>query len=79
MFKLGVPRRLSVLVEGESLLNDGTAIVFFTLALGLVTGRVSFRCSDLVVDFVRVVGAGSGRASSSAGRLAGDPCRSTIR
>lgn len=26
---LGVPRRLSVLLEGESLLNDGTGIVFF--------------------------------------------------
>jgi Na+:H+ antiporter len=29
---LGVPRRLAVLLEGESLLNDGTAIVFFTLS-----------------------------------------------
>ena len=30
---LGVPRRLAVLLEGESLLNDGTAIVVFQLAL----------------------------------------------
>ena len=35
---LGVPKRLSVLLDGESLLNDGTAIVFFTLSLALVTG-----------------------------------------
>ena len=35
---LGVPKRLSVLLEGESLLNDGTAIVFFTLSIALVTG-----------------------------------------
>ena len=31
--RLGVPKRLSVLVEGESLLNDGTAIVLFNLML----------------------------------------------
>ncbi|MHB1131528.1 MAG: Na+/H+ antiporter [Chloroflexota bacterium] len=30
---LGVPKRLGVLVEGESLLNDGTAIVLFNLVL----------------------------------------------
>jgi CPA1 family monovalent cation:H+ antiporter len=33
--QLGVPKRLAVLVEGESLLNDGTSIVIFTLALSL--------------------------------------------
>jgi CPA1 family monovalent cation:H+ antiporter len=32
---LGVSRRLSVLVEGESLLNDGTSIVIFNLAVAL--------------------------------------------
>jgi monovalent cation:H+ antiporter, CPA1 family len=31
--KLGVEKRLGILVEGESLLNDGTAIVIFNLAL----------------------------------------------
>ena len=30
---LGVPRRLAVAVEGESLFNDGTAIVIFQIAL----------------------------------------------
>jgi len=29
---LGVPKRLSLLLAGESLLNDCTAIVFFTLS-----------------------------------------------
>ena len=45
MFKtLGAPRRLSILIEGESLLNDGTAIVLFALALDVVSGsRVSRR------------------------------------
>jgi CPA1 family monovalent cation:H+ antiporter len=32
---LGVPKRLAVLVEGESLLNDGTALVLFNLALSI--------------------------------------------
>jgi len=39
MFRtLGIPRRLSVLIEGESLLNDGTGIVFFTLSLLIFAG-----------------------------------------
>jgi CPA1 family monovalent cation:H+ antiporter len=33
--KLGTPERLTTLVEGESLLNDATAIVVFTIILGL--------------------------------------------
>ena len=36
LFKeLGTPERLTVLVEGESLLNDATAIVIVTILLGL--------------------------------------------
>ncbi len=59
LFKtLGAPKRLAVLVEGESLLNDGTAVVFFTLILGAVTGD-SLSIGGAVVDFVRVVGLGT--------------------
>ena len=37
LFKeLGVPRRLMLLVEGESLFNDATAIVLFNILLGIV-------------------------------------------
>jgi CPA1 family monovalent cation:H+ antiporter len=37
---LGVPKRLSVLIEGESLFNDGTAIVVFNLMLVIaLTGK----------------------------------------
>ena len=47
---LGVPKRLSVLIEGESLFNDGTAIVLFNLMLAIVlTGK--FSLADSVVDF----------------------------
>jgi len=34
--QLGVPERLSVLVEGESLINDGVAVVVFSALLGLI-------------------------------------------
>ena len=37
--RLGVPKRLSVLIESESLLNDGTAVVLFTLVLAYINGR----------------------------------------
>ncbi|MDP9309703.1 MAG: sodium:proton antiporter [Chloroflexota bacterium] len=36
--ELGVPRRLLTIVEGESLLNDGVAIVLFTILLGAALG-----------------------------------------
>jgi len=55
---LGVPQRLSVLLDGESLLNDGTAIVFFTLSLGLVSGTV-MTAGALAVEFVEIVGFGA--------------------
>ncbi|HEX5000508.1 MAG TPA: sodium:proton antiporter [Terriglobia bacterium] len=59
LFKsLGAPRRLGMLVEGESLLNDGTSIVFFTLILGLVGGN-NLSLGGLVFDFARIVGGGA--------------------
>jgi CPA1 family monovalent cation:H+ antiporter len=60
LFKsLGAPKRLAILVEGESLLNDGTAVVLFTLILGAVTGG-RFHLGHALLDFVRVVGMGLG-------------------
>ena len=55
---LGVPKRLSVLLEGESLLNDGTAIVFFMLSIGLVTGP-EVTAGGLAFDFIKIVGIGA--------------------
>lgn len=55
---LGVPRRLSVLIESESLLNDGTAIVIFNLVLGIaLTGKFDIILGT--VDFVRVAAGGT--------------------
>jgi CPA1 family monovalent cation:H+ antiporter len=53
---LGAPRRLRLLVESESLLNDGTSIVVFTLILGIVEGGAI--TGGIFLDFVRVVGTG---------------------
>ena len=55
---LGAPRRLATLVEGESLLNDGTAIVFFGLALTVVAGA-GMSAAGVALDFFRVVGIGA--------------------
>ena len=58
LFKtLGAPKRLSVLVEGESLLNDGTSIVLFTIILAAVTGGDATLAHG-ALEFVKVVGLG---------------------
>ena len=42
--EMTVPKRLSIIVEGESLFNDGTAAALFTvLAAGVVSGTLSVR------------------------------------
>jgi CPA1 family monovalent cation:H+ antiporter len=51
--ELGVPERLLTLVEGESLLNDGVAIVLFTILLSAALGDdVSVGAG--IVDFAKV-------------------------
>ena len=55
---LSAPMRLRVLVEGESLLNDGTAIVLFTIILGYVSGTTT-SAGALVLSFVMIVFGGA--------------------
>ena len=55
--ELHVPVRLATLVEGESLLNDGTSIVLLTLLLSAVTGE-STGLGQLVLRFILIVGGG---------------------
>lgn len=53
--KLGAPKRLQVLLEGESLFNDGTAIVLFGVVVGIaLTGEVNLAAS--ITDFIRIAG-----------------------
>ena len=58
LFKeLGAPNRLNVLVEGESLLNDATAIVTFSILLAIAVegGGIGWSDADNVLaDFLRV-------------------------
>jgi Na+:H+ antiporter len=52
--QLEAPRRLQVIVEGESLFNDATAIIFFTLAVAHAgTGLTP----KIAADFLYIVGA----------------------
>ena len=64
LFKtLGAPKRLTVLVEGESLLNDGTAVVLFTLTLGLVGLLIVLQ--DFIADLYGMAVGGDGSARES--------------
>ena len=69
LFKaLGAPKRLTTLVESESLFNDGTAIVLFQLVLAAAVASImgtsdagASAGSDIlggVVDFIRVAAGG---------------------
>ena len=62
--RLGASRRLSTLVEGESLFNDGTAIVVFAIALRATSGQVDL--GDAAVSFVLTL-AGSALIGAIAG------------
>jgi Na+:H+ antiporter len=57
--RLGAPHRLSLLIEGESLLNDGTGIVFFTLSLSIFAGGSDVTAWRLTLEFLMVVGIGA--------------------
>ncbi len=79
LFKqLGVPKRLQVLLEGESLFNDGTAIVMFGLMLDIAV-KGEFIFTESLIDFVRVAGGGVfvgvilGFLASQATRRINDP------
>jgi NhaP-type Na+/H+ or K+/H+ antiporter len=49
--RLGVPRRIVTVLEGESLINDGTALVLYRTGLAVVAGEV-FSILDLGLSFV---------------------------
>ena len=52
--EVGVSRRLLTLVEGESLLNDGVAIVLYNLLLGIAVGTMTLRLGPAIGSFVVV-------------------------
>jgi len=51
--ELGASKKLATMIEGESLFNDGTAMVVFLVLLEIVEGEdLSF--TDMVIKFVRL-------------------------
>jgi CPA1 family monovalent cation:H+ antiporter len=55
--RLGMPERLLNLFEAESLVNDGTGVVVFTIALAATTAG-SFGPTSIALDFLRLAGGG---------------------
>ncbi len=54
--RIGLPRRIVTILEGESLLNDATALV--SLRTAIAAAGVSVTALDVGVDFVRAAGGG---------------------
>ncbi|CAN5676067.1 Na+/H+ antiporter [soil metagenome] len=57
MKTLTVPRRIMTILEGESLVNDATALVLFQLALATI-GTGAFSLSDSLLHFLVLAGGG---------------------
>lgn len=53
--KLGMDHRLTMLLEGESLFNDGTAVVAFKMILAMVLAKASLTLVGTIYDLFLVV------------------------
>ena len=58
--EIGAPRRLLVILEGESLLNDAAAIAIFGLLLGILRHEMTPSLGQVAVGFLYSFGAGAG-------------------
>lgn len=67
--RLGVPRRIVTILEGESLLNDATALVLYRAAVAVAVGG-SFSLLGLVAGFA-VAGVGGAVLGTAIGLLVG--------
>jgi CPA1 family monovalent cation:H+ antiporter len=55
--RLSAPERVRLLVEGESMINDGTALVLYRIAVGVALGG-AFSFGGAVLEFVGVAAGG---------------------
>jgi len=58
--ELGAGERLTVLMEGESLFNDGVAVVAFVLLVGIPLGTAEFSLTATLVQIATFAGIGVG-------------------
>ncbi len=58
--ELGVGERIKTLMEGESLFNDGVAVVAFGLLVGIPLGSETFDLQGTLLRLFTVVGIGAG-------------------
>jgi CPA1 family monovalent cation:H+ antiporter len=58
--ELGTSKKLTTVMEGESLFNDGVAVVAFSLLVGIPLGVDQFSLTNTIVRFCTFVGLGVG-------------------
>jgi len=57
--ELGVPKRLSLIIEGESLFNDGISVVVYGIILSIAVGTTEFSLVHGIKEFVAVAFGGA--------------------
>jgi CPA1 family monovalent cation:H+ antiporter len=67
--EVGAPKRLTTLVEGESLFNDAASIALYSVLVGVLTGQTKMSVGNVFADFI-VHFVGGGLAGYAMGRLA---------
>ncbi len=57
--ELGAPKRLSLIVEGESLFNDGISVVVYGIIIGVAVSHSEFNMVESIKEFIAVAFGGA--------------------